>query len=219
MSPKPLIFDLKLSVVPILNARIDFNRDCNILSNPEFREQVVRWHFRTPIHAGYIIWGGDPSMLLTLFLQRAIIGIEAYIPPVVFSAAIQYVRVNTSIANATRDPFSLRGGNATDIIYNVLPGLVDSTFPLRRAHGSVWKQLRRFYERIRNPLFHGSQLITTKYSHVETLDSVLRAFELFKQVYNWVDWWYPPKLFDQTGTVAVTKPPRLEDFVKGEGSS
>ncbi|MGI8959217.1 MAG: hypothetical protein ACR2IV_05565 [Bryobacteraceae bacterium] len=43
-------------------------------------------------------------MLLTWFLQRAIIGIEAYIPTAAFMAAVHYGRMNPALIKAVKDP-------------------------------------------------------------------------------------------------------------------
>ena len=207
---KPLIFDLRVSTVPMLNVRMELNRNRRILSDPEFRAQVVQWRFGNPIHAQYVVWGGEPSVLLTWFLQRSIIGLEAYIPSAVFMAAMHYGRLGPDVAKAIHDPFSLRGSSAANTFYNRLPGLVDVDFRMIRARASVWKKMCRFYDEVRNPLFHGSQLHTEGHGHGETLDSVLKAFDLFLDAYRWVDWWCPQKLLTMTGTVPISEPPRLE---------
>lgn len=211
MSPEPLIFNLKVSAVPLLNGRMEFNRNRRILGAAEFRNQIFQWKFGDPIHADYIIWGGEPSGLLTWFLQRAIIGLEAYVPPAVFTAAIHYGRSSADVISAKKQRFSLRSGTGANTLYNRLPGLVDPDFRMIRARGSVWKNVNRFYEEVRNPLFHGSQLHTDGHKHGETLDAVLKAFDLFVDVYEWVDWWLPPNLLDMTGSIPISEPPRLLD--------
>jgi hypothetical protein len=65
------------------------------------------------------------------------------------------------------------------------------TTPLKRFNGSLWKQVREFYESVRNPLFHGHQLQTDGFKYAETLDAVLRAYTMFVSVYKWIDWWCP----------------------------
>ncbi len=144
---------------------------------------------------------------MTWFLQRAIIGLEAYIPTATFLAAVHYGRMNADIVRAQQDPFSLRAGSTVNTYYNALPRLVDDTFPLKRARNAVWKNVNKFYEQVRNPLFHGSELYTDGHRHADTLDSVLRAFELFVAIYDWVDWWLPPNLRNMYGTIAISEPP------------
>jgi hypothetical protein len=219
MTPAPQIFDLKVSQIPLLNARSEFRRNLNILRSPEFRGEIAQWNSGYPIHAQYIIWGGPPNMLLTWFLQRAIIGIEAYIPPAVFLAATHYGRLSEDVIKGMRDPFSLRCQSAANTFYNCLPGTVDPDFRMKRARGSVWKSVRRFYEEVRNPLFHGSQLYTEGHNHVETLDAVLNAFELFVEVYNWADWWLPPAFLNMFGTIPISEPPRLSATDAGAGEA
>jgi hypothetical protein len=203
MNSDPVIFGIRVSPVPILNARMEFGRYFSILCSGEFREQVLRWKFGTPLNAGHIIWGGLPSGLLTWFLQRAIISVEAYIPSAAFMAAIHYGRLTDQVRKSASDPFSLECHSTANTFYNCVPALVEPDFRMIRAKGSLWKEVRRFYDEVRNPIFHGSGLGTDGHKHGETLDSVIRAFELFVQIYNWVDWWFPP------GGVAVSEPPRL----------
>ncbi len=110
MSPVPVIFNLRVSPVPLLNVRMEFNRNRRILTAPELRAQISQWKFGDSIHGGYIIWGGEPSSLLTWFLQRTVIGLEAYIPPAVLTAAIHYRRLSSEVVKGTKDPSSLRAG-------------------------------------------------------------------------------------------------------------
>ena len=209
MTNRTLIFDLRVSTVPLINARMEFNHNYKILTSSSFRTQIVQWKFGRPIHAEYIIWGGEPSLLLNWFLQRTIIGVEAYIPGAVFVAAAHYGRLTPAVAKATKDPFSLGGKSAANTFYNCLPGLIELDFRMLRARGRVWKRTCRFYLEIRNPLFHGSQLDTSDHNHAKTLDSVLRALQLFVEIYEWIDWWCPPKMLDSTGSVPISEPPRL----------
>jgi hypothetical protein len=211
MAPDPVIFNLRVSTIPLLNVRIEFNRNRRILAAADFRARISRWRFGDPIHAEYVIWGGEPSSLLTWFLQRAIIGAEAYVPSAVVTAAVHYGRLSADVVNATKGPFSVRSGGVANRLYNHLPGLVESDFRMKRARGSLWKNVRRFYEEVRNPLFHGSQLYTDGHQHGDTLDAVLRAFDLFVETYEWVDWWLPPRLLDVTGSIPISEPPRLVD--------
>lgn len=210
MTDRPLIFDLQVSPVPLLNARMEFNHTCRILNSAELRAQVVRWRLGDPIHAQYIVWGGQPSILLNWFLQRTIIGVEAYIPPAVFMAGAHYGRLSADVIKGSKDSFSLRCRSAVNTFYNCLPGLVDTDFRMIRARAQVWKKTHRFYGEVRNPLFHGSQLWTNGHNHGATLDSVLKALDLFVEIYNWVDWWFPPKLLEGTGSFTVSEPPRLD---------
>ncbi len=211
-SGKSLIFDLKVATVPLLNARGEFGRMYRLLNSPDFRGQIEQWKFGDPIQADYIIWGGEPRIVLTWFLQRAIIGLEAYIPGAVFMAAVHYGRCTDEVQKAIRDPFSLNCESAANTFYNCLPATVEMNFRMKRSRASTWKQILIFYQQIRNPLFHGSQLDTEGHKHVETLDAVLRAFNLFIAVYKWLDWWCPPRLFNLVGEVPISQPPTLYEL-------
>lgn len=201
--------DLILSRVPLLNVRSEFNRTRHILNSPELRAELIDWRFGVPIHADFVIWGGEPSTLLSWFVQRIIIGAEAYIPPAAFLAGIHYDRLSERLRKATGDPFSLRCGSAAQTYYNCLPGLVQCDFQMRLSRPSTWETLQRFYKETRNPLFHGSQLHTEGHKYEETLDSVLKVVDLFTDVYNWLDWWIPANLLSMTGSIPTKEPPKL----------
>src|ERR1700722_17848515 len=98
-----------------------------------------------PIYAGYVIWGAEPSLLLNWFLQRNIIRAEAYIPGSVWIASAHYGRLTKEMANATKDPFSLRCVSTASTFYNCLPGLIHQDFRMSRARASTWKKVERFY--------------------------------------------------------------------------
>src|SRR4051794_8995411 len=66
MSVEPVICNLRIAEIPIINARNEFIRHRKMLLDPEFRSQIVRWRFKTPIYADYLVWGASPHMLLTL---------------------------------------------------------------------------------------------------------------------------------------------------------
>jgi hypothetical protein len=218
MNNKPLICDLQISPVPLFNARMEFNSHLRILNSGEFRSQLVQWKFRTPIHAEYIIWGGTPALLLNWFLQRAIIGIEAYIPSAVFIAGAHYGRLEPDFAKSVRDPFALGGKSAANTFYNCLPGLIEPDLRMIRARGSTWKKTAKFYLEIRNPLFHGFQLYTNGHDHGATLDAVQKTFGLFSEIYDWVDWWCPSDFLNSDGLVPFSKPPSLQLPERAKGS-
>lgn len=182
------------------------------LASLEFRRQVVDWTPENPIHAGYVIWAPRPNLLLNWFLQRTIIGLESFIPSAAFLAGSHYGRLDEKAVRGTREPFSLNCESVANTIYNCVPGLIDSNFRMKRARGRLWKSVSRFYREVRNPLFHGSQLETHGHKHGETLESVIKAFDLFAKVYNWTDWWMPPERLAMFGEILVSEPPKLEDL-------
>jgi hypothetical protein len=124
MSPDPVIFNLRLLIVPLWNVRFEFNRTLAILKSQDFREQVRQYGTpaeREPLLAHHIMWGGPPEGLLTCFLQRTIIGVEAYLPPALFIAAVNYGRLTEPILRAKADPFDVdvkRASTATGCITN-----------------------------------------------------------------------------------------------------
>jgi len=93
--------------------------------------------------------------------------------------------------------------------YNCLPKLIDADFRMKRSRATLWKKVHQFYQEVRNPLFHGSELHTDGHKHIETLDSVLKALDLFVEIYNWVDWWCPPRFLELTGAIPSSEPPTV----------
>lgn len=179
-------------------------------------EQYARAGKPEPLFAHHILWGGPPEGLLTWFLQRTIIGIEAYLPSALFIAAVNYRRVREAIFRAKNDPFDVDAKRTTtaDRLYNKLPGLLHQNYQLNRVNGALWKSVREFYDAVRNPLFHGYQLDTAGRRHLDTLDAVLRAYDMFIQIYQWIDWWCPQRFVmgeNMGGVLPVSEMPMLPD--------
>jgi hypothetical protein len=206
------IFNLNVSVLPFLNARSEFNRVWRILCSPSFRTAIGDWKHGEPLHAGHVIWGGPPNMLLTWFVQRAIISLEAYIPPAAFFAGAYYRRLTPALIRAKSDPFSVGCRSAAQTFYIGIPGLIDTSLQMNHSCGWLWKDMKRFYEEVRNPLFHGSELQAQGDNHIATLDAVVLAFDFLLETYKWVDWWMPLKLVDMLGGIPVGELPHRENL-------
>ena len=159
-------------------------------------------------------YGGPPDGLLTWFLQRTIIGVEAYLPPALSLAAVHYGRLNTAIIRARDNPYSLNLASTADTFYNGMPGLLHANYRLKRFDGSLWKQVREFYGSARNPLFHGHQLQADGLKYTEILDAVLKTYSMFVSIYKWIDWWCPQRFImgnNAGGAVPISQMPTLPD--------
>ncbi len=71
-------FNLKLSFIPMLNLRYEFNMYLHLIDDKDFRNQIADGNQAVDAH--YFTWNGMPQPLLTTILQRVILGVEAYIP-------------------------------------------------------------------------------------------------------------------------------------------
>lgn len=75
------LFGLRLQNIPLINLRLEFNHHFKLLSDPTFREEFSS--SVVPIQTKYLIWNGMPDAFLTLIAQRAILGVESYLPSAV----------------------------------------------------------------------------------------------------------------------------------------
>jgi hypothetical protein len=174
---------LTLTNIPTINLRAEFNFHHSLLHNKVFLNAARRP--TAPIDIKYMIWYGMPDDLLTLFLIRATIGLESYLPYAVRTASQCAGQGFSKYDKFLENPFSLSGDTA-DAYYNRLPGLVNENFSLKRMNGKLWKWTNAFYKEIRNPLLHGYML---EASEIDVLSIV---FDNLCSIYGWIDQWSPP---------------------------
>jgi hypothetical protein len=126
------------------------------LADDEFRKKLS--NLRDPIDTPYLTWKGLPKSLLTYFLQRAILGVEACVSASTAWEAKARGLFTDELAQKLEDPFRLRGQGNADVFYNRLPGLLDREYALEHCDPALWATTKQFYKDIRNPLFHRYQL-------------------------------------------------------------
>jgi hypothetical protein len=178
-------FGLKLSNIPLLNLRMEFNQHYALIHEHEF-DDYFKGAIR-PIRSPYFLWLAMPSDFLTLVLQRAILGLESYIAGAVYMDAGERGKLTAEVAKKLNNPFSLGARSAVDNVYDRLPSIVNPEFSLKEMNPHLWESNRLFYSKIRNPLFHGKQ-ITDPNPHAIRL-----AFNHLALLYEWIDVWYPPE--------------------------
>jgi hypothetical protein len=165
------------------------------MKQPEFRS--LFFGRVQPIRTPYIIWGGWPDTLLTLLLQRALLGIEAYLPAAVWWELGVSGRLDRRLSEQIRQR-DVPGRSLVEKLYRGLPGLVDNALSLQRCDGKLWKATVRFYEEVRNPIMHGYEIERGHF------DGVARAFEHIADLYSWIDTWHNPDSWIKPGHA---KPP------------
>lgn len=184
MEETPKLFNLKLSKIPLLNLRQEFAAYYQLLSQKEFRNQfhdnVVK-----PVQSPYLDWYGMPEGFLTLILQRAILGVESFLPGAVFIEAGMAGMLDDTNLHKIRNPFKLGGKTTADNFYHRLPALLDPALSLKVSVPELWEQNFQFYNEIRNPLFHGRQIDDRK-----NVYSVYKAFIHLASIYDWIDSWH-----------------------------
>lgn len=177
-------FGIVLTNIPLINVRLEFNKHHWLLAHPEFRKQFCRGGKVQPIQTPYLIWTGMPTGLLTLFLQRAFVGIEAYV------VGAAYLEIGKREVNRLkqalerlRNPFGLGGRGVADNYYNRIPRLVDDKYALRASNPQLWESTVVLYSEVRNPVFHGYEIDS------DSSTGVLSVFDHLADIYRWIDSW------------------------------
>jgi len=172
--------DFALENIPIVNIQEEVTTHKALLADDEFRKRLL--NIRDPVETPYLIWKGLPKNLLTYFLQRAILGVEACVSAAAWEARALDLFTD-ELAQKMEDPFRLRGQGTADVFYNRLPGLLDPEYALERCDPRLWATTKQFYKEIRNPLFHGYQLYRPE------AEQVSEALALLDSVQAWIETW------------------------------
>ncbi len=106
-------FGLKFSNIPLINLRMEYERARAFLNSSE-AEECLKPPVK-PIRAGLFIWGGMPGDFMTLVLQRAILGIEAYLPGALMHTSARLGRLSGDLVAKLKNPFSFGAKSAVAI--------------------------------------------------------------------------------------------------------
>lgn len=185
------LFGLKFSNIPTINLRMEFNRTYAFV----FSEQAGA-ALMPPIQTVQVpmmVWLGMPDDLMTLLLQRAILGVEAHLPAALKYATAQLGTASKELFAKLDDPFSLGGRTAVSNIYHRMPAAVHPELSLQHFDQKLFEKNIAFYKAVRNPLFHGQQLLRTE------IDALRKAFDHIALLYEWIDHWHNPELHIKGG--------------------
>ncbi len=170
--------------LPVINLRREFEEYRVIFNGNEFEEIISLSHIN-PVRISNITWHGLPNELMTLIVQRSILGLESYISAAVVhelqSRGLEERLKNPAIDN----PFSLNK-SAVVALYEKLPGLIGDDFKLSSHDNKLFLEVKNFYKSVRNPIFHGKQLSLSGSYYLEAVKSL----SLISKIYSWVDTWY-----------------------------
>lgn len=175
-------FGIGLSNIPLVNLRWEFRDTSRWLKDPETIAQFARDRI-FPIEMPWLIWGRMPNDLLTLLLQRMILGVEAYVPTALMAVSRERGMGSAFMQDLNR---VLKGGKTARSYYRDAPSLIDPSMSLEAHDQPLYNRICVFYREVRNPLFHGKMV------NEGGPAEVLRVFQLFERVYDWIDSWYPP---------------------------
>ena len=188
-------FGIKLNNIPIINLRNEFNTYYNQFTDEVFRSQFS--NCRKPIDTPYLTWHGIPETLLTIILQRSVLGIESYVVGAVYNVLGSLGQLNQNNIKYLRNPFSLKGSGTADNFYNRLPSLASEKHRLKLYRSDLWNRTKKFYSEVRNPIFHGYELKT------ETIDCFPDIYRFLDNIYEWIDSWFNiEKLLPGAGVLA-----------------
>lgn len=183
----PDSFGMKFSNIPTMNLRLEFNDTYRFVFSVQ-AEQALNGPVH-PVRTPMFIWGGMPEDLFTLLLQRAVLGVEAYLPGALMHAAAQLGVASKELFAKLHDPFSFGARSAATNIFHRMPAAVHEELSLKHLDQVLYEATVRFYREVRNPLFHGGQLE----SHT-SIASIRGAFEHLASLYEWIDHWHNPEL-------------------------
>jgi hypothetical protein len=132
---------------------------------------------------------------MSLVLQRAILGVEAYLPAALIQAAAAIGNLSKDLAGKLNKPFSFGSRSTVENIYHLMPSAVHHELSLRHLDQSLYDATIAFYRDVRNPLFHGQQLRDPE------IDKIRGAFLHIAHLYQWIDYWFNPEKLVKGGSV------------------
>jgi hypothetical protein len=176
---------LKLTNIPIYNLLNEFFRWDIEIRTEEFKRQFVVGQ-RQPIKTSMLIWGGMPGDLLTLILQRAILGLESYVVAAVWIELGTSGRLTPELNNVVRNPFSIpsRQRGTAACYFNALPAIIDPKHALEQANNLLWSEMKNFYKNVRNKILHGYQIGS------DDPTVLVGPFDMIRSTYEWINTWH-----------------------------
>lgn len=176
--------NIETSNIPIVNLRKEFEDYLHLFKTDDFKGRVFNC-CNEPVKLPNLTWHGQPDDLLTLMLQRAVLGVESYL-----CAAVEYElsgrdALSDELKDKLSNPFSLNN-KAVIALYEKMPELVNPSLKLSSYSKQLYDEVVLLYKTARNPIFHGKQVVLSW----ENYDRVTSAFNLLSFVYDWIDSWY-----------------------------
>jgi hypothetical protein len=179
------LFGLTFENIPLINLRMDFNQTYAFVFNNDFHK-IFDFPVR-PIDLPPFLWRGLPDDLMTVMLQRAILGVEAYLPGALTLTSTILGKASNELFAKFRNPFSFGARSAVVNIYHRMPAAVHPALSLQHLDGDLFDKTKAFYKDIRNPLFHGDQISRSE------IHSLRATFDHLARVYEWIDFWCNPE--------------------------
>lgn len=172
-----------MSNIPLWSLREEFRLTCECAQSADFSIALKR-NVR-PIVTPILDWHGSEADLVSLLVQRSIMGVESYTIGAAWSTLINLGEMTQELNEKVRNPFSIRRGSGTaSAYYHELPSLIHHDLSLFSVDPGFWIELKSFYKNVRNPLFHGSQFAG------DYATNAAEPFRVVGEIYQWLDQWY-----------------------------
>lgn len=178
--------DIKVMNIPTHNLRLQFLNNYRLLTSKEYDLLLSNWKPKQSIKTNYLTWYYWLDDFYTFIIQNSILGLESYIKG---AAHFELGKRGKIIENIrfVKNPFLLKGENGTAAkYYKLLPSLVDMKFSLVNNY-ELWERTKIFYDKVRNPLFHGDKFDNLQYNSFKYL------LEFLVEMYGWIDSWHNPE--------------------------
>ena len=174
--------------VPLINHLQECAESYRLIKDEEFCLKCKQNRIGEPITALNFDWYGRTSELLTILLQRAVLGSESFISGIVLHEIVQRGLVTENTREHILNPFSLGRGGTAENYFNNLPALVDPSYSLNKSDPVLWSEIHPFYKETRNKIFHGYQLNGNDPSVIQPY------FELIRRLFMWMDSWFEDRM-------------------------
>lgn len=160
----------------------------------------MNWKPNNPIFTPYLIWNYWIEDFYTYMIQTSILGVESYVKGAVHLELGKRNKIKENY-KYFRNPYNIPGsGGTVNKYFNLLPSLIGEEFSLERNE-ILWNETRMFYNKIRNPIFHGNKFGSISY------ESFIEILCFIVSLYEWIDSWHnPEELIKGTGYFTKFKP-------------
>ena len=136
-----MAFEPPMSNIPLWNLREEFYYTKQVIHSEEFAAALL--HNKRPLKTPTLDWHGDAADLLSLLVQRAILGVESYTIGACWIKLNQLGRMTTELNNKVRNPFLIRARSGTaSAYYDHLPALIHPELSIPVVDSEFWIDLK-----------------------------------------------------------------------------
>lgn len=170
-----------ISNIPLVNLRQEF-MGYHVAFERKDIEEIMQRNLKSfsvpfgllPVHR--------KETLMTLILQRVILGFEAFYKGAVFCIFGMRGADSETLKSLRRNPMQY-GRGYCNAAFARIPGHLKESYRLDRSNADLFERVSAFYKEVRNHLFHGCEFSSLK---IEEFRDFLR---MYKDLYDWVcDW-------------------------------